>query len=186
MEIMTDDAQVIQAVTSIVADEGKDIVLIMRSYGGVPGTESAHGITKKEREAPGKTGGVVALLCVTAFLVDPGKSSGLTMGEGAAVPGYVNVEVRGAFTFILHIILSSANLDFRLVFSLTLYPSWGDFMLSRQKTIRKPPSPICPCPKPLPGRVRCHIIPPSLSEVSLTTQHIWIFQAFTSSRKMRR
>ena len=132
---MTDDAQVIQAVTSKVADEGKDIVLIMHSYDGVPGTESAHGITKKEREASGKTGGVVALLYVIAFLVDPGKSSELTMGEGAAVPGYVNVEVRGAFTFILHIILSSANLDFRLVFSLTLYPSWGDFMLSRQKII---------------------------------------------------
>ena len=44
---MTDNAQVIQAVTSKVADEGKDIVLIMHSYGGVPGTESAHDVTKK-------------------------------------------------------------------------------------------------------------------------------------------
>jgi pimeloyl-ACP methyl ester carboxylesterase len=120
---MTDDAQAIQAVTSKVADEGKDIVLIMHSYGGVPGTESAHGVTKKEREALGKKGGVVALLYVTAFLVGAGKSLGSTMGEGAGVPDYVKVEVRGAFTSILRIILSSANLDFRSVFSLTLYPS---------------------------------------------------------------
>jgi len=63
------------------------------------------------------------LLIVTAFLVGPGKSLELTVGEGAGVPDYVKVEVRGAFTFILHIILSLANLDFRSVFSLTLYPS---------------------------------------------------------------
>jgi hypothetical protein len=58
---MTDDAQAIQAVTSKVAGEGKDIVLIIHSYCGVPGTGIAHGVTKKEREALGKKGGVVAL-----------------------------------------------------------------------------------------------------------------------------
>ena len=46
---ITDDAQAIQAMTSNVADEGKDIILIMHSYDGVPRAESAHGVTKKER-----------------------------------------------------------------------------------------------------------------------------------------
>jgi hypothetical protein len=78
---------------------------------------------KKGREASGKKGGIVALLYVTAFLVGPGKSLGSTVGEGAGVPDYVKVEVCSAFTSILHIILSSANLDFRSVFSLTLCPS---------------------------------------------------------------
>jgi hypothetical protein len=117
---MADDAQ---AVTSKVADEGKDVVLILHSYGGVPGTESAHGVTKKELEALGKKGGVVALLYVTAFLVGAGKSLWSTMGESAGISDYVKAEVRGGFTSILHIILSSANLDFRSVFSSTLYPS---------------------------------------------------------------
>jgi hypothetical protein len=46
---ITDDAQAIQAMTSNVADEGKDIILIMHSYDGFPRAESAHGVTKKER-----------------------------------------------------------------------------------------------------------------------------------------
>jgi pimeloyl-ACP methyl ester carboxylesterase len=96
---MIDDAQAIQAVTGKVAGEGKEIILIMHSYGGVPGTESAHGVTKKEREASGKSGGIVALLYVTALLVGPGKSLGSTMGEGAGVPDYVKVEVRGVICF---------------------------------------------------------------------------------------
>jgi pimeloyl-ACP methyl ester carboxylesterase len=120
---MTDDAQAIQAVTSKVVDEGKDIVLIMHSYGGIPGTESAHSVRKKEWEVSGKKGGVVALLYVTAFLVGAGKSLESTMGESAEGPDYVKVEVRGGFTSILHIILSLVNLDFRSVFSLTLYSS---------------------------------------------------------------
>ena len=120
---MIDDDQAIQDVTSKVAGESKDIVLIMHSYGGVPGTESVHGVTKEEREASGKIGGVVALLYVTTFLAGPGKSLGSTVGEGAGVPDYVKVEVRRAFTSIPHIILSSVNLDFRSVFSLTFCPS---------------------------------------------------------------
>ena len=90
---MADDAQAIQAVTSKVADEGKDVVLILHSYGGVPGTESAHGVTKKELEALGKKGGVVALLYVTAFLVGAGKSLWSTMGESAGISDYVKAEI---------------------------------------------------------------------------------------------
>ena len=67
--------------TGKVADVGKDIILIMHSYSGIPETKSAHGVTKKEWEALGKKGGVAALLYVTAFLVGPGKSLGSTMGE---------------------------------------------------------------------------------------------------------
>ena len=51
---MTNDVQAIQAMASKVADEGKDIILRMHSYGGVPGTESTHGVRKKEREASSK------------------------------------------------------------------------------------------------------------------------------------
>ena len=111
---ITDDAQVIQAMTNNVADEGKDIILIMHSYDGV---------TKKERDASGKKGGVAALLYVTAFLVGPRKLLRSTMGKGAGVPDCFKVEVCSAFASILYIIPSSANLVFHSVFSLALYPS---------------------------------------------------------------
>jgi pimeloyl-ACP methyl ester carboxylesterase len=102
---MIDDATAIQAVTTKIADQGKDIVLVMHSYGGIPGTESAHGLAKKEREASGKKGGIVALLYVVALLVRPGKSLGSTLGEGTGVPDYVKVDVSGTSPSIVHIML---------------------------------------------------------------------------------
>ena len=90
---MTDDAAAIQAVTTKLADEGKDIVVVMHSYGGIPGTESAHGLGKKEREASGKKAGIVALVYVAALLVKPGMSLGSTTGEAAGMPDYVKVDV---------------------------------------------------------------------------------------------
>ncbi len=89
---MTDDAAEVARVTSKFADQGKDVILISHSYGGVPASESAKGLGKKERQAAGKKGGISALLYVTALLVEPGQSLGSTMGD--AVPNYVHVEVR--------------------------------------------------------------------------------------------
>ena len=99
---MTDDATAIQAVTTKLADEGKDIVVVMHSYGGIPGTESAYGIRRKEREASGKKGGIVALVYAAALLVKPGMSLGSTMGEGAGVPDYVKVDVSIPSVSIVH------------------------------------------------------------------------------------
>jgi pimeloyl-ACP methyl ester carboxylesterase len=109
---MTDDADAIQAVTTKIADEGKDIVLVTHSYGGIPGTESAHGLAKKDREASGKEGGIVALLYVAALLVQPGKSLGSTLGEGTGVPDYVKVDVSFASASVLHRIYRPANSRF--------------------------------------------------------------------------
>lgn len=90
---MTDDANAIQAVATKIADDGRDIVLVMHSYGGIPGTESAHGLAKKDREAAGQKGGIVALFYVAALLVQPGMSLGSTLGAGSGVPDYVKVDV---------------------------------------------------------------------------------------------
>jgi pimeloyl-ACP methyl ester carboxylesterase len=95
---MTDDANAIQAVTNKIADEGKDVVLLMHSYGGIPGTESAHGLAKKDREVAGKKGGVVVLLYVAALLVQPSMSLGSTLGAGSGVPDYVKVDVSVAIS----------------------------------------------------------------------------------------
>jgi pimeloyl-ACP methyl ester carboxylesterase len=124
---MTDDANAIQAMTTKIADEGKDIVLVMHSYGGIPGTESAHGLAKKDREATGKKGGVVALLYVTALLVQPGKSLGSTLAEGPGVPDYVKVDVCIAFASVVHGISLPSEFAFS-VNLLTLHFSQDDFM----------------------------------------------------------
>jgi hypothetical protein len=56
-------------------DEGKDIVLFMHSYGGVYGPASIEGISKKEREAKGLKGGVIALVFCAAFVAPKGTTA---------------------------------------------------------------------------------------------------------------
>jgi pimeloyl-ACP methyl ester carboxylesterase len=54
------------------ADAGKDIILLMHSYGGVPGSSATEGIVKSVREKAGKSGGVVHLIYCTAFALPAG------------------------------------------------------------------------------------------------------------------
>lgn len=88
---MEDDAAAIAKVTSKLADEGKDVILVSHSYGGIPASESAKGLSRKERQESGKKGGISALLYVTALVVAEGASLGTTMGD--AVPDHVKVDV---------------------------------------------------------------------------------------------
>ncbi|KAL6810286.1 hypothetical protein V8C43DRAFT_328175 [Trichoderma afarasin] len=54
--------------------EGKDIILLMHSYGGVYGSAAVHGLSRKEREKAGQEGGIVGLVYVTAVTPAVGKS----------------------------------------------------------------------------------------------------------------
>ena len=55
-------------------DQGKDIILIMHSYGGCPGAAAAKGLSKTERVAAGKEGGIIGLVFMCAFLAAEGDS----------------------------------------------------------------------------------------------------------------
>ncbi|KAL3490734.1 alpha/beta-hydrolase [Aspergillus germanicus] len=70
-----DDARHIQEtyLTKLVAD-GKEVIIVMHSYAGIPGTECVKGFARKDIAAQGKKGGVVGLVYIAAFLVPPGAS----------------------------------------------------------------------------------------------------------------
>lgn len=55
-------------------DLGKDVILVMHSYGGSPGAAAAKGNSKSERAAAGKQGGIIGLIFVCAFLANEGDS----------------------------------------------------------------------------------------------------------------
>ncbi|KAJ9294966.1 hypothetical protein DTO271G3_6528 [Paecilomyces variotii] len=76
----TDDADFIRKTTASLVEEGKDVLMVMHSYGGIPGTESTKGLLKKERELEGKKGGIVGLVYMTAFLLPEGQSLGSFLG----------------------------------------------------------------------------------------------------------
>ncbi|EHK16281.1 uncharacterized protein TRIVIDRAFT_40028 [Trichoderma virens Gv29-8] len=77
---VAEDAAHIHKTISQLADAGKDMILVMHSYGGIPGTESARGLLKKDRQAQHKLGGIISLVYVTAFLLPPATSIASFLG----------------------------------------------------------------------------------------------------------
>lgn len=58
----------------LIEEEGKDVVILMHSYGGSPGNGSAVGLSKKERERDEKKGGVMGLVFVSAYVAKEGQN----------------------------------------------------------------------------------------------------------------
>jgi pimeloyl-ACP methyl ester carboxylesterase len=87
---VADDAAYIRKFTSELVAAGKDVILVLHSYGGIPGTESAKGLLKKDREAEQKSGGIVSLVYVTAFLIPPGATLASFLG---GMPPWIIFEV---------------------------------------------------------------------------------------------
>ena len=55
-------------------EAGKDAIIVAHSYAGVPTCEAVKGLGKRERLALGKTGGVVKLVFVTAWVLQEGET----------------------------------------------------------------------------------------------------------------
>ena len=71
----------------LIADEGKDVVIVMHSYGGVPGSAAARGLSKAQRSRERKKGGVVGLIHVSGFVLPGGAS--VADGQGGSLPSWV-------------------------------------------------------------------------------------------------
>ncbi|CEN60425.1 hypothetical protein ASPCAL02865 [Aspergillus calidoustus] len=69
---MNDDATATRAVTTKLADEGHQVVLVMHSYGGIPGTESAEELGCEFCQNAGKPGGSIALVYLAAYFLTKG------------------------------------------------------------------------------------------------------------------
>ena len=72
---MYDDADYIAGEIGKLADEGKDVVVVAHSYGGVPTSQSTKGLGKEERQKAGKKGGIVNIAYMTCLVPELGKSS---------------------------------------------------------------------------------------------------------------
>ena len=72
---MYDDAAFIAKEAERLADEGKEVILIGHSYGGVPVTQSPKGLGAKERQMQGKLGGIVSLAYITSLVPAVGTSA---------------------------------------------------------------------------------------------------------------
>lgn len=68
-------------------DQGKDVVVLMHSYGGVPGSGAARGLSRVQRAKKGEKGGVVGLIHVSGFVLPGGAS--VADGQGGQLPEWV-------------------------------------------------------------------------------------------------
>jgi len=68
------DVEAIQLAMKPFIDEGKDVLLVVHSYGGVVGNEAVRGLDKASREKVGKKGGVSHIYFCCAFALPEGVS----------------------------------------------------------------------------------------------------------------
>ncbi|KAK2865367.1 hypothetical protein FQN49_003643 [Arthroderma sp. PD_2] len=68
-------------------DDGKNVILVMHSFGGCVGSVAAAGLSKKDR---GSSGGVVGLIYIAAFLAKEGLS--LFNALGGKLDDFVNAD----------------------------------------------------------------------------------------------
>lgn len=78
---MYDDAAVIADEVEKLADQGKEVILVGHSYGGVPMSQSTKSLSRKERKAQGKSGGILRLGYMAALVPAVGQSARALLGR---------------------------------------------------------------------------------------------------------
>lgn len=74
---MKDDVAFIRAVIApLVEEEGKEVLLVLHSAGGFLGSMAIEGLSRKEREATGKQGGVVKIVFLSGAIWKEGYKHG--------------------------------------------------------------------------------------------------------------
>jgi hypothetical protein len=68
------DAKKLTNEISALVEQGKEIVMVMHSFGGLPGSEACKGNIKSVRQREGKKGGVIACVYLCAFMLPTGYS----------------------------------------------------------------------------------------------------------------
>lgn len=79
-----------ESLTKLVVTEEREVILVVHSYTGMPGTEAPKDLGKKERQEKGLKGGVVRLVFIMAFAMPEGFQP--TAG-GAQMPEWMKVDL---------------------------------------------------------------------------------------------
>lgn len=72
-DVAGDSAFVRERMLLPLLEAGKDVLLVMHSYGGIPGSCAAKGLSKSERSSQGHTAGIFGIVYIAAILVGESK-----------------------------------------------------------------------------------------------------------------
>lgn len=79
---LKDDADVVEATIRRLVDEGRIVIIVMHSYGGLVGGEAvSEDLTLKSRQTRGLPGGVAHLFYCAAFVMPKGQSIASAVGD---------------------------------------------------------------------------------------------------------
>jgi hypothetical protein len=81
-------------------NQGKDILLVLHSYGGLPGSAAAKGLSKSERAKDGKKCGITGLVLIAALVAREGDS--LQLMVGGKLHDWVETDVRPLRFYLIH------------------------------------------------------------------------------------
>lgn len=73
-DLVTDVTFIREKLLLPLLDQGEDVVLVMHSYGGVPGSAAAKGLSKMERGLDSHLGGIIGLVYLAAVVTSEGQS----------------------------------------------------------------------------------------------------------------
>ena len=69
-----DDVRVVRETLSRLVEQGKNVLMLMHSYGGLVASSAVKSLSLREREANNQLGGVVHLIYLSAYMVREGQS----------------------------------------------------------------------------------------------------------------
>lgn len=108
---LTDDiAMITSHLEEVIGKQGKDVILVLHSFGGVPGCAAAGPFVRSARKKQDQKGGIMAILFIAAFAVPKGMTFLQTLG-GKHAP-FVVEEVTCPGALIPSIPLNSDRVDF--------------------------------------------------------------------------
>ena len=84
------DVESIRACITELVEEGKDVVLVVHSYTGMPGAEACKGLGKQERQHKGLKGGIIRLVFIMAYAMDEGFQP---TANGAQLPDWMKADL---------------------------------------------------------------------------------------------
>lgn len=91
--VMAEDAALINKMAASLMDQGKNVVVVGCSYGGVAATEAMRGLSDADRKADGRSGGrLVNLVYIGSLMGRAGQNTVDITVEGGAPPGMKSEE----------------------------------------------------------------------------------------------
>ncbi|KAK5138026.1 hypothetical protein LTR08_005823 [Meristemomyces frigidus] len=85
-----EDIKLISRTVEQLADEGRDVLLVLHSRGGLAGSDAAEGMSTTDRAKQGKQGGIVGIVYICAFASPEGHSI-----DQAVQGKHTNMEIDG-------------------------------------------------------------------------------------------